>query len=109
MVRAGHSFGAAVPAVPLKDTVKTKKNGIVGQTPDRSSLCAVQTPQVFDFDLLRGALAKAEADGAEITDDASAVERMGMTVKIMEGEEQNIKITTPMDLKLARLIWEDMV
>ena len=109
MVRAGHSFGAAVPAVPLKDTVKTKKNGIVGQTPDRSSLCAVQTPQVFDFDLLRGALAKAEADGAEITDDASAVERMGMTVKIMEGEEQNIKITTPMDLKLAQLIWEDMV
>ena len=55
---------------------------IVKETPDRSALRAIQTPQVFDFDMLRGALAKAEADGAQVTDDCSAVERMGMSVKM---------------------------
>ena len=78
-------------------------------TPDRSALRAVQTPQVFDYDLLRGALEKAVLEKAVITDDCSAVENMGMSVKIVEGEERNLKITTPVDLKLARLWLEEMI
>lgn len=108
VVRAAHSYGAAAPAIPVKDTIKTVTGGIVKGTPDRSTLFAVQTPQVFDFDLLRAALKKAEQDGAQVTDDCSAVERMGMSVKIVEGDERNIKITTPMDLKIAQLLLEEM-
>lgn len=107
-VRAAHSYGAAAPAVPVKDTIKTVKGGVVKDTPDRATLQAVQTPQVFDFDLLRGALKKAAADGAAVTDDCSAVERLGMSVKIVEGDERNIKVTTPMDLKIAALLLEEM-
>lgn len=106
-VRAAHSYGAAAPAVPVKDTVKVVKSGLVMATPDRDSLRAVQTPQVFDFDLLRGALKKAEEAGASVTDDCSAVELMGMSVKIVEGDEENIKVTTPMDLKIAELLLEE--
>lgn len=107
-VRAAHSYGAAAPAVPVKDTVKVIQGGIVAATPDRSKLRAVQTPQVFDVDLLRGALQKAQRDGAEITDDCSAVERMGMSVRLVEGDERNLKVTTPMDLKIAELLLEEM-
>ena len=107
-VRAAHAYGAAAPAVPVKDTVKIVQGGIVKETPDRATLQAVQTPQVFDIDLLRGALKKAKLDGAAITDDCSAVERMGMSVKIVEGDERNIKVTTPMDLKIAALLLEEM-
>ena len=107
-VRAANTYGAAAPAVPVKDTVKVVKGGLVAATPDRSRLQAVQTPQVFDFDLLRGALKKAKDEKAEITDDCSAVERMGMKVKIVEGDERNIKVTTPMDLKIAEMLMEEM-
>ena len=67
----------------------------------------MQTPQVFDFDLLRGALQKAARDGAEVTDDCSAVERLGMSVKIVEGDERNLKITTPIDLDIAKRLLEE--
>ena len=107
-VRAAHSYGAAAPAVPVKDTVKVVKGGVVRSTPDRSTLQAVQTPQVFDVDLLRGALKKASDDETKITDDCSAVENMGMSVKIVEGDERNLKVTTPMDLQIARLLLEEM-
>lgn len=107
-VRAANSYGAAAPAIPVKDTIKVVEGRVVKTTPDRSTLFAVQTPQVFDFDLLRGALKKAELDGAAVTDDCSAVERMGMSVKIVEGDERNIKITTPMDLKIAGMLLEEM-
>lgn len=106
-VRAAHSYGAAAPAVPVKDTVKVVKGGLVMATPDRDALRAVQTPQVFDFDLLRGALEQAEKDGVAVTDDCSAVERLGMKVKIVEGEERNLKITTPLDLDVAALLLEE--
>lgn len=106
-VRAAHSYGAAAPAIPVKDTIKAVKSGLVAATPDRESLRAVQTPQVFDFDLLRGALQKAEEDKAAVTDDCSAVERMGMSVKLVEGEERNLKVTTPLDLKIAALLLEE--
>ena len=108
VVRAGDTYGAAAPAIPVKDTIKTVKGGVVLETPDRKLLQAVQTPQVFDFELLRGALKKAKEDGAEVTDDCSAVERLGMSVKIVEGDEKNIKVTTPMDLKIAELFLEEM-
>lgn len=107
-VRAANSYGAAAPAIPVKDTIKVVSGGIVKETPERSGLQAVQTPQVFDIDLLRGALLKAAQDGAEITDDCSAVERLGMSVKIVEGDERNIKVTTPLDLKIAELFLEEM-
>lgn len=109
VVRAAHSFGAAAPAIPVKDTIKEVGGGVVKQTPDRSTLFAVQTPQVFDFDLLRAALKKAEQENAQVTDDCSAVERMGMSVKIVEGDERNIKVTTPLDLKIAELLLEETV
>ena len=107
VVRAANTYGAAAPAIPVKDTIKVVQGGIVKETPDRASLQAVQTPQVFDFDILRGALKKAKQDGAQVTDDCSAVERIGLTVKIVEGEERNLKVTTPLDLKIAQLLLEE--
>ena len=106
-VRAAHTYGAAAPAIPVKDTIKIVRGGIVGSTPDRSTLQAIQTPQVFDLALLRGALTKAKKDKTPITDDCSAVENLGMSVKIVEGDERNLKITTPMDLKVAELLLEE--
>ena len=107
-IRAANTYGAAAPAIPVKDTIKVVQGGVVKTTPDRATLFAVQTPQVFDFDLLRGALKKAELEGAQLTDDCSAVERMGVAVKIVEGDERNIKVTTPMDLKIAEMLLEEM-
>ena len=106
-VRAAHTYGAAAPAIPVKDTIKVVTGGVVSSTPDRKTLQAVQTPQVFDLALLKSALKKAKEDGAEVTDDCSAVERMGMSVKIVEGDERNIKVTTPLDLAIAKLLLEE--
>lgn len=107
VVRAANTYGAAAPAIPVKDTIKEVAGGLVTTTPDRGRLQAVQTPQAFDFDLLRGALKKAKQDGAAITDDCSAVERLGFKVKLVEGDEKNIKVTTPLDLKIAELFLEE--
>ena len=107
VVRAANSYGAALPCVPVKDTIKIGDGGVVKSTPDRATLFAAQTPQVFDFDLLRGALKKAAEDGAEVTDDCSAVERLGMSVRIVEGDERNLKVTTPFDLKIAEMLMEE--
>lgn len=107
VIRAANAYGAAAPGVAVKDTVKVVTGGVVSSTPERKTLQAVQTPQVFDLALLRGALKKAKEDGAAITDDCSAVERMGMSVKIVEGDERNLKVTTPMDLAIVRMLWEE--
>ncbi len=107
VIRAANTYGAAAPAIPVKDTIKTVEGFIVVNTPDRSKLRAVQTPQVFDIDLLKGALLKAYQDGAEVTDDWSAVERLGMKIKIVEGDEKNLKVTTPLDLKIAEMLLEE--
>lgn len=106
-VRAANSYGAAAPGIPVKDTTKVVVGGVVKNTPDRATLQAIQTPQVFDKDLLKAALKKAKQDGVAITDDCSAVEYMGMSVKIVQGDEKNIKITTPLDLKIAKMLLED--
>ena len=97
-------FAAAAPAVRVKDTIKVSTDGAVDATPDRSTLYAVQTPQVFDRDLLAAALQNAKTQGLAVTDDCSAVEALGMPVQLTDGDEENLKITTPLDLELAALI-----
>ncbi len=105
-IQKAAEYHAAAPAIPVKDTIKVADRHIVTQTPDRSALFAVQTPQVFDYDLLRGALQKALDEELPITDDCSAVEAIGMSVYLTEGSEENIKITTPMDMILAEAIFK---
>lgn len=105
LVEAARRCGAVAPAVPMKDTIKTVRDGgAVGHTLDRDTLRAVQTPQVFEAGLLKGALQSALENHASITDDCSAVERLGKVVFLMEGDEENLKITTPIDLILAEAI-----
>lgn len=96
--------GAAAPAIPVNDTIKRAQDKIVQETVDRSALWAIQTPQVFQADLIRAAVEKAAEDGAQITDDCSAVERIGMQVVLTTGDRQNIKVTTPFDLLLGEAI-----
>ena len=91
--------GAAVPAVPVKDTIKrVNLDGFVLDTPSRDSLWSVQTPQVFDYDILRQAYLE---DSTNATDDSTLAEGLGYKVKVFEGSYENVKITTPEDLKLA--------
>lgn len=105
---AAKETGAAVPGVPVKDTVKTaNREGIVVATPERSSLWAVQTPQAFRVDLLADAHARAEREQVLGTDDAMLVERMGVAVKISEGDYRNVKVTTPDDLALVERFWAE--
>lgn len=96
--------GAAAPAVPVKDTIKRAAEGIVTETPDRSALFVVQTPQVFEADLIRAALHQAMEENIPLTDDCSAVERLGMKVTLTRGSEENIKLTTPSDQAVAEAL-----
>ena len=82
------------------------QKGVVESTPDRASLFAVQTPQVFEASLIRAALQKALDDGAKLTDDCSAVERLGMKVVLTEGNVRNLKLTTPEDILTAEALLE---
>lgn len=95
---------AAAPVLPLKDTVKELKDGKLVSTPPREGLAAVQTPQVFQADLIRAALQSAVEQELPITDDCSAVERMGIPIQPVDGWEENLKITTPMDIIMAEEI-----
>ena len=108
VIAAATRCGAAAPAVPVKDTIKcVREDGAVAQTLDRSALRAVQTPQVFTADVLKAALQSVLEQGIEVTDDCGAVERLGKVVFLTEGEETNLKITTPADLVLAEAILKD--
>lgn len=100
-IALAHRTNAAAPAVAVKDTIKTVRDGKVVSTPPREELRAVQTPQVFDAALFRAALENARAFGESVTDDCSAVELLGKEVFLTEGSFENIKITTPEDLILA--------
>jgi 2-C-methyl-D-erythritol 4-phosphate cytidylyltransferase len=94
--------GAAVAAVPVKDTIKlVADERLVGETLQRDKLWAAQTPQVFSFDVIMRAY---ETLPAEVTDDATAVERFGHKVQLYMGDYKNIKVTTTEDLALARII-----
>ena len=102
MVRLGQRTYAAAPALPVTDTVKVADMaGLVQSTPDRKTLYAVQTPQVFQANILKAALQSAIQAGADITDDCSAVERLGKEVWLAPGWRENIKITTREDLTMA--------
>ena len=96
--------GAAAPAVPLVDTIKRVQQQVAVETVDRSTLMAVQTPQVFQADLIRAAIQKAITDGEMLTDDCGAVERMGMKVTMTTGSRENIKLTTPLDVTIGEAI-----
>ena len=102
MIRLGQRTYAVAPALPVTDTIKVADMaGLVLSTPDRSTLFAVQTPQVFQANILKAALQSALAAGAALTDDCSAVERLGKEVYLTPGWRENIKITTPEDLSVA--------
>lgn len=89
---------AAIPSVPVADTIKVVADGVVVATPDRSTLVAVQTPQAFRADVLRAA----HRAGGDATDDAALVEQLGARVVVVDGEGTNRKITVPDDLAWAR-------
>ncbi|TFD98489.1 2-C-methyl-D-erythritol 4-phosphate cytidylyltransferase [Jeotgalibacillus salarius] len=104
LAEAAETNGAAIAAVPVKDTIKKVKNGIVTETVERSSLWSVQTPQAFQLELLLEAH-KAAADSAYLgTDDASLVEKTGGKVAVIEADYDNIKLTTKEDLVFAEAI-----
>jgi 2-C-methyl-D-erythritol 4-phosphate cytidylyltransferase len=95
---------AVVAAAPVTDTVKEARDGLVVRTLDRSGLWAIQTPQVFRREVLERALAQPGDVLAQATDDASLVESLGGTVRLVESPRENFKVTTPEDLRLADLL-----
>lgn len=106
-IRCAKENKAAATGVMVKDTIKVIDNDKnIVDTPERSTLVAIQTPQIFDFKLYKTALDKAQADGMDFTDDCRLVEYMGNTVKVVLGDYSNIKITTPDDVVIANQILE---
>lgn len=102
---AGLEYGAVGIGVPLKDTIKqVDSNGMVIATPDRSNFWGIQTPQVFDLNLLFDCYQKVKTSGILFTDDCSVAEYCGQPVKLIPGSYENLKITTPEDLILAEAI-----
>lgn len=101
---AAEECGAAIPALPIADTVKVISDGRVVSTLNRASLVRVQTPQGFKRALLRTAYHKATQDGRLVTDCASVVEQDGHDVRIVDGDETNFKITTQYDLAVAEFV-----
>ena len=101
-IEAARQYSAAAPAVPVVDTVKEQCGGVVQRTLARDTLAAIQTPQVFDRELVLAAVSAAVASHAPITDDCSAVEMAGGRVVLTQGDPLNRKITTPEDLIFAR-------
>jgi 2-C-methyl-D-erythritol 4-phosphate cytidylyltransferase len=94
-----------IAAVPVKDTIKVvKESGIIQSTPDRSQLWAAQTPQGFDVQLLKQCHADGVRQGWKVTDDAALFEKCGIEVRIVPGEETNLKVTTSQDLAIAEFI-----
>jgi 2-C-methyl-D-erythritol 4-phosphate cytidylyltransferase len=104
VVRAAAETGAAIPVLPLVDTIKRVRDGAVGETLDRSELAAAQTPQGVRRALLQQALDEAARKGITVTDEAMAVEHLGRRVAAVVGSPRNLKITTPHDLRWAELL-----
>ena len=103
-VESASASGTGVPARNVSSTLKKVESGVVTAAVDRSGVFEIQTPQVFQADLIRAALKSAEEGGCEITDDSSAAEMAGIPIHITQGSPENIKITTPEDLEFAELI-----
>ncbi len=105
VVKVAQIKGAAIPGVPVKDTIKVcDKQGLVTSTPNRENLWSIQTPQVFRKDWLVEAYQLAQQQGLTATDDAGLLEKLGKPVYVVMGEYDNIKLTTPEDLALAKAI-----
>ena len=107
-VEGARKYGAAVPVTPVTDTIKVGKDGFADTTPDRSTLFAAQTPQAFRAELIKAALQDAVDNKLALTDDSAAVERLGMRVKLVDGDARNRKITLPADLALAEVLYKEM-
>lgn len=108
-IRQAKEHSAAAIGVPVKDTIKIIDNDhFVVETPNRSNLFAVQTPQIFDFGLYKQIMDKAVEQGRDYTDDCQLAENNGVKVKMVAGSYTNIKITTPDDIPVAESILNDM-
>lgn len=104
-IESVEKYGSGVAAVPVTDTIKrAAPDGRVLETPDRSTLYAMQTPQAFRLPLILQAHRQAQKDGFLGTDDASLLEHADIPVYLSEGSYENLKLTTPTDLRLAELI-----
>ena len=110
VIEGVEKYGSAVPGIPLKETVKEveKRSGRILATIDREQLFLIQTPQGFAREIILRAHQRAQNLGFYTTDDAGLVEWLGEEVFLVEGEETNIKITTPFDLKLAEEIAQEL-
>jgi 2-C-methyl-D-erythritol 4-phosphate cytidylyltransferase len=106
VIEQARKSGAAIPAVPIDETVKEVAQGKVIRTLNRERLYKVQTPQGFSYPILQMALRRAREEGYYGTDEAGLVERIGQAVTIVAGDPRNIKITTPADLKIAEALIE---
>ena len=105
VVKAARKHGAAIVAIPLRDTVKRVNfDGLIEETLSREKLWAAQTPQAFQRDILLRAHEQGETDGVDATDDAFLVERMGLSVSVVQGSFHNIKVTRPEDLQMGQAI-----
>lgn len=107
-IECAKKYNSAIVGVPVKDTIKiVNKNNDVCDTPNRSTLWSIQTPQVFNYLLIMEAHEKAKEDKYYGTDDSMLMEHLGYNVKVVEGSYNNIKITTPEDLKIAEEILKE--
>jgi 2-C-methyl-D-erythritol 4-phosphate cytidylyltransferase len=97
-------FDGVVPGIKIPETVKRAKNYIVTETIDRENLFTIQTPQVFRYKALKVSYEKYGSEN-DFTDEAALIERAGYRVKVAEGMRENIKITTPEDMRNLKLLW----
>lgn len=104
---AARDYHAAVPVIPSTDTLRMVENGFIGGDVDRDSVIRIQTPQIFDADLIKGALTYAVDKNITVTDDSSAVRLTGFKIKTVEGDVNNIKLTTPEDVPVAEAILKE--
>ncbi len=105
VLNVAYETGAAALGTPVIDTIKVMgEDGNILSTPDRRTLCAVQTPQVFEHDLYLRAIDNAVANGLSVTDDCAMVEALGVPVRIVRGNFTNIKLTTPSDIVIAEAL-----
>lgn len=103
--QAALRYPGFIAAVPVKDTIKqVDADKMITNTPERAGLWAAQTPQGFDVAVLKQCHDRGQAEGWQVTDDAALLEKCGVPVSIVEGEETNLKVTTPVDLAIAQFI-----
>ncbi len=104
VLKAANEHGAALAAIPAGDTVKRARGEVVVETLERETIWLAQTPQAFQASLLRSAYEKAFRDKIMVTDDAALVESLGVSVHLVPGSPENIKVTTPTDLVIAEAL-----